>query len=117
MKNLLKSEELLVAISSLFLLTYLPVPFHWGWYFLLFFAPDLGMLGYLFGPKLGAISYNIFHHKGLMSGIAIWGFALGMPLLCAIGIVFFAHAAFDRIMGYGLKYFTGFKNTHLGDLK
>ena len=28
----------------------------------------------------------------------------------------FFHSAFDRVMGYGLKYATGFRDTHLGTL-
>jgi hypothetical protein len=31
-----------------------------------------------------------------------------------IGVIMFSHAAFDRLLGYGLKYEEGFKFTHLG---
>jgi hypothetical protein len=32
----------------------------------------------------------------------------------AISIIWFFHIGFDRAIGYGLKYFTGFHDTHLG---
>ncbi len=116
MKNLIKSEELMLTLGSLALLTQIACPIHWAWYFLIFFLPDLGMLGYLFGAKVGAICYNLFHHKGIMLGLAVAGFLLGFQMLLIVGVLFYAHAAFDRIMGYGLKHFAGFKQTHLGSL-
>jgi hypothetical protein len=33
------------------------------------------------------------------------------------GTLLFTHASFDRILGYGLKYFDSFKHTHLGWMK
>lgn len=90
--------------------------FAWWWFLVLFLAPDLGMLGYLFGNKPGALLYNTFHHKGL--AILIWfvGFGLQNDVIQLIGVILFAHASFDRMLGYGLKYETGFKYTHLGEI-
>jgi hypothetical protein len=34
--------------------------------------------------------------------------------LLLVGIIWVAHIGFDRLLGYGLKYETGFKDTHLG---
>ena len=116
MKHLLQSEQFLGSIGSLCLLYFIPVPFGWGWYFLLFWLPDIGMLGYLAGNKVGALTYNAFHHKGIALCMAVAGLGLGMAGLMVAGILLFSHAAFDRVMGYGLKHFTGFKHTHLGVL-
>jgi len=66
--------------------------------------------------KVGAFLYNVFHHKGLAIAFFLAGMYLSNPLLQAVGIILFAHAAFDRLLGYGLKYEKGFKFTHLGDL-
>jgi len=88
----------------------------WLW-IILFFTPDIGMLGYLINTRAGAASYNLFHHKGLALALAMTGFFLHNDILTAIGIGLFAHAAFDRIWGYGLKYPDSFKNTHLGSLE
>jgi len=63
MKTVLKLEEAAMAALAIYLLSRhnlgLPV---WLWV-LLFFAPDISMLGYLVNEKIGAISYNLFHHK------------------------------------------------------
>lgn len=114
MKNILKLEEL--AQLGLGLYLFLLLPFAWWWFLVLFLSPDVSMLGYLFGPKTGAFTYNLFHHKGLAIGIYLLGIYLTNDFLQAAGAILFAHAAFDRIMGYGLKYIQGFKHTHLGDL-
>ena len=88
----------------------------WVW-IILFFTPDIGMLGYLINTKVGAVCYNIFHHKGIAIAIAATGFYFSNDVVTAIGILLFAHASFDRIWGYGLKFPDNFKNTHLGSLE
>jgi hypothetical protein len=97
---------------SIFLFYQLPIS-PW-WYWGLFLAPDIGMLGYLINTQTGAMTYNLFHHKGL--GVAIWIVGLGMANLELqfIGLLLFGHSSFDRALGYGLKYPDSFKNTHLG---
>ena len=88
----------------------------WVWA-LLFFAPDISMLGYRVNKKIGAVAYNIFHHKGIAVLLAATGYFLHLEILLSLGILLFAHASFDRIWGYGLKYVSGFKDTHLGSLE
>ena len=88
----------------------------WIWA-ILFFTPDIGMLGYLVNTKLGALIYNLFHHKGLAITIAVAGYYLQNDVMIAIGILLFSHASFDRILGYGLKYNDSFKHTHLQSLE
>jgi hypothetical protein len=43
--------------------------------------------------------------------------ALGMifasPVVVAVALIWFAHIGMDRTVGYGLKYPTSFKDTHL----
>lgn len=85
----------------------------WVWV-LLFFSPDISMLGYVVNNKVGAISYNIFHHKGVAIALAFAGFFVGNEVLLAVGALLFAHSSFDRMLGYGLKYASGFGDTHLG---
>lgn len=117
MKTLIKFEELAMTAIAIYFLTTLHIGISQWWYILLFFSPDISMLGYLFGKKAGAISYNIFHHKLLAISIFLLGFMLQNNYLLFIGTLLFAHSSFDRIMGYGLKHFEGFKYTHLGVLK
>lgn len=78
--------------------------------------PDIGMLGYLINTKIGAITYNIFHHKGLAIVIFLVGIYFEIEVVQLTGIILFSHASLDRIFGYGLKYADHFKNTHLGSL-
>ena len=86
----------------------------WWWFWLLLLAPDIGMVGYLIGPKAGAFLYNLFHHKAVAVVITMAGWWFAMPLLFFAGGLLFAHSSMDRVFGYGLKYATGFKDTHLG---
>ena len=81
---------------------------------ILLLGPDIGMLGYLVNNKAGAILYNAFHHKGIAILIYTLGLYLQIQLLQIAGLILFGHSSMDRMFGYGLKYFTGFKDTHLG---
>ena len=85
----------------------------WAWA-ILFFAPDIGMTGYLVNNKIGAVSYNLFHHKGVALAVGFIGYFLLNDVLVAVGALLFAHSSFDRMLGYGLKHETGFGDTHLG---
>lgn len=114
MKKLLILEELMQFCAALFLINLLPLYFPWWLWLLLFFAPDISMLGYVFGPKTGAIAYNLFHHKATSLVLAIAGYFLKADLLMITGLIFYAHSCFDRCFGYGMKYYDDFKNTHLG---
>lgn len=114
MKNILKLEELLMFALGIYLFSLLD--FAWWWFVALLLTPDIGMLGYLFGNRIGAASYNLFHHKGLAILIYLTGIFLSVSLCQLIGIILFSHACFDRIFGYGLKYEKGFKYTHLGEI-
>ena len=114
MKHLLRLEQL--GLLALAVLLFSQLAYAWWWYLVLFLLPDLGMLGYLAGPRLGAATYNLTHHQGLAVLCYALGFYIGMPALLLAGTVLLGHSAFDRVMGYGLKYATDFKDTHLGRL-
>jgi hypothetical protein len=85
----------------------------WWLFALLLLAPDVSMVGYLAGPRGGAAIYNAFHSYPLPAALGIFGLLAGAPLAVAVALVWFAHIGMDRIVGYGLKYATGFKDTHL----
>ncbi len=114
MKAILKLEEVALFFGGIYL--YSQLPFQWWWFLVLILTPDVGMFGYLFGNKIGALSYNIFHHRGLAVLIYGVGIYLQVPMIQLIGIILFSHIAFDRALGYGLKMNKGFKFTHLGEI-
>lgn len=88
------------------------------WVFLVWIlVPDIGMLGYLISTRIGAWSYNLFHHKGVAILVWVLGITQSSQELQLAGIILFGHASMDRIFGYGLKYSDNFKHTHLGNLK
>ncbi len=114
MKFILKWEELALLVLSIYALYDMQV--QWWVYLLLFLGPDISMLGYVAGNRAGAISYNLFHHKGIAAVFFIAGWLSGSWVLQVTGIVLFGHSCMDRTLGYGLKYFSGFKFTHLGPI-
>jgi hypothetical protein len=89
----------------------------WWLYPALLLVPDIFMLGYLRDTKLGAFFYNLGHSYPAAALVTVLGFSLGSPLTVAIGAIWFGHIGWDRMFGYGLKYGTSFKHTHLGDLE
>jgi hypothetical protein len=85
----------------------------WLLFVLLFLAPDVSMLGYLAGPRTGASIYNLIHTYSLSVILFFLGVAGKTPLLLPLSLILFAHIAMDRLLGFGLKYPSGFKETHL----
>lgn len=86
----------------------------WELYALLFFAPDLGFLGYLAGPRVGALVYNALHTTIAPLLLAMAGILILWPMAGTIAMIWLAHIGFDRMLGYGLKYGTSFHDSHLG---
>lgn len=114
MKTIIKIEEIAMFGLGIYLFSLLDN--EWWWFLVLLLTPDIGMLGYLFGNRIGAFFYNFFHHKGVAIAIYLIGIYFSVPLCQLAGAILFSHSAFDRIMGYGLKYDKGFKYTHLGEI-
>ncbi|MFD2933792.1 DUF4260 family protein [Spirosoma flavum] len=65
--------------------------------------------------KVGAFSYDLVHHKALAIAVGVAGLVLQNNELTLAGILLFGHSSMDRIIGAGLKYTTGFANTHLSE--
>ena len=114
MTLLLRLEQLAIFIISILLTVY--IGYEWWWFFVLLLLPDLSMLGYIFGNKMGASMYNFFHHQGVALFFIFLGYAAIDPKISMLGIVLLGHSALDRTLGYGLKYNKGFKYTHLGEV-
>ncbi|MFT4153462.1 DUF4260 domain-containing protein [Parafilimonas sp.] len=114
MKQTIRIEEAAMFLFSLFLFSKLS--FAWWWFPVLILMPDISFLGYASGNKTGAVIYNIFHHKAVALMIYVAGLYVGNEVVELVGIVLFGHSSMDRFFGYGLKYFTGFSDTHLGKI-
>jgi hypothetical protein len=115
MKTTLKIEEAAMFLAGI--CAFAQLPYAWWVFPALLLVPDAGMLGYLANAKTGALTYNLFHHKGIALVIALLGWYWGVAPITLTGIILFAHASFDRMLGYGLKYPDSFHHTHLGYLK
>ena len=86
----------------------------WGSFALFFLTPDLSLLGYLAGPRVGAAAYNLAHSYVGAVGCLMIGVLLPSPTALAAALIWCAHLGFDRALGFGLKYSAGFRFTHLG---
>lgn len=110
-KILLHVEGFAILLLSLYCYTYFD--FSWSWFFILLFTPDIPMLGYLINSKVGAVAYNLIHTYSLAIGIIIFGLLFTSPAVLAIGLILSSHIGIDRMINFGLKYPTDFKDTHL----
>lgn len=117
----LKLESLLILVGSLFVAYSCQTSLSYLSWIVLLMWPDLSLLGYLIGPKIGSILYNTAHSYVLPFSMPLlfligtfFGWRLPVP---ALGLVFVAlwvaHIAMDRTLGFGLKYETNFWDTHL----
>jgi len=77
-------------------------------------APDVSMIGYLGGPRVGAITYNLAHNLIVPIVLLGLGWPTSQAALSLAGAGRFAHVALDRALGYGVKLPTDFRDTHLG---
>lgn len=110
-KALLHAEGLAVLAAAC--AVYRHYAFSWLLFAALFLAPDLLMIGYLFGVKSGACIYNLGHTYVAPLALVAVGYLGDWPRLLPLGVIWAAHIGFDRFLGYGLKYETTFKDTHL----
>lgn len=86
----------------------------WWLFVVLLLVPDISMLGYLAGPSLGAITYNLGHTLLGPAALLAWGFGADLSIVTGLGAVWLGHIGMDRLAGYGLKYPDAFTHTHLG---
>jgi hypothetical protein len=86
----------------------------WWLFVLLFLVPDLSFGAYLAGPRSGAAAYNVLHSYVGPMVLALLATVAGFAALLPFALIWAAHIGFDRALGYGLKYGSGFGDTHLG---
>lgn len=111
-RNLLCIEGFMLLSCAMTL--YWRVGGDWKQFALLFLSPDLGFAGYLAGPRVGALSYNMMHSTVAPLVLGACAVVLNSHLALAVALIWMAHIGFDRALGYGLKHSRGFGFTHLG---
>lgn len=114
MKYLIQLEEIGLFAIAVFGLYLQPLQFSWWAWILLFLLPDIGAIGYLINPEVGAITYNLLHHRFVGLAVLAIGFFMHNQYMVLAGLILLGHASFDRALGYGLKFPDSFKHTHLG---
>ncbi|MBM7542605.1 DUF4260 domain-containing protein [Amphibacillus cookii] len=110
-KLLLHFEGLVVVFISLYF--YHLNGFSWWLLILLALAPDLSMLAYLISVRIGAVVYNFFHTYIIPVLLILLAIFIDSAPLLAVCLIWVTHIGVDRLCGYGLKYPTTFKDTHL----
>jgi hypothetical protein len=81
---------------------------------LLLFVPDVFMVGYARSQRAGAWLYNVAHSYPAPTVLGAVASFAHETMWQAVALVWFAHIGMDRALGYGLKYETDFRDTHLG---
>ena len=110
-RRLLRLEGLAVLTGAIVL--YFDASYGWLLLLVLFLAPDLSMIGYLGGPRTGALTYDVVHTYALPIALGVAGGLGDSSLATQIALIWAAHIGMDRMLGFGLKYPTAFRDTHL----
>jgi len=108
---LLRLEGAAVLAGSLVL--YFDQDYGWLALVVLALAPDLAAIGYAAGPKTGAVAYDTAHTEALPIALGVAGVLATEAKLLQLALIWLVHIGADRLLGYGLKYPTAFKDTHL----
>jgi hypothetical protein len=109
---LLRAEH--VAIFAAGVIAYVALGGSWLLLLPVLLAIDLSMVGYLAGPRLGAITYNAAHNLVVALAVLGIGWWTGIGWLQLLGFLWVGHVGMDRSLGYGLKLPSDFRDTHLG---
>ena len=110
-RHFLRAEGLAALIAAL--ATYVALDGPLPLLVVLALAPDLSMLGYLAGSRAGSLTYNLAHTYVLPLALGGVGVQVGTPLAVQAAAIWAGHIGADRFAGYGLKYPSGFRDTHL----
>jgi len=103
-----------IAILVAALVCYGMLGFSWGVFAGCFFLPDLSILLYLASPRTGGAAYNLAHFYLWPILIGLAGLVTASPLAGQVALIWAAHIAFDRALGWGLKTEQSFCHTDMG---
>ncbi|MFD6440984.1 DUF4260 domain-containing protein [Peribacillus sp. NPDC060186] len=113
-KKYIHTEGLMVLIAIIYI--YSINEFSWWIFLLLLLTPDISMLAYLINNQIGAKVYNLFHTYTISILTILLAVFLSQDSMLMAGLIWTAHIGMDRLLGYGLKYTTDFKATHIQEV-
>ena len=108
---LLRAEGIAVAAAAVALYFYADHP--WWLLVALALAPDVALLAFAAGPRIGAVAYNAAHTYLFPVALAALGVVAEADWPVRVGLIWLMHIGVDRAVGYGLKYPSGPKETHI----
>jgi hypothetical protein len=108
---LLRLEGLTVLGGALTLYAY--QGYNWWMFALLLLSPDVALAAYAIDQRMGSLAYNLMHTYVFPILLALLSLVFGYSLGLQLALIWLAHIGMDRAVGYGLKYPTSFKDTHL----
>ena len=110
---LLRSEAGLVLVVTVAAYARL-FPGHWLFFALLFLFPDVALFASVLPKKRAAAAiYNTLHNYALPMIVAGVAWQQHAVMFERLALIWAAHIAMDRVLGFGLKYPLVFKPTHL----
>ncbi len=110
-RTLLRVEG--AALFGAALAVYVCQDYTWWVAAVLFLAPDLSFVAYAAGPRIGSYVYNAAHTTVGPLALGAFGVVASERVAIEIALVWLGHIGADRALGYGLKYPSDFKDTHL----
>ena len=111
LRILLRLEGAAIAVAAIVL--FVDIDASWWIFVALILAPDLAFVAYAAGPRVGAAAYNLTHNLILPIALATAGVLTDSNPTTAVALTWLTHIGVDRLLGYGLKYPTAFKDTHM----
>jgi len=100
MKNSVRLEEAAMTALSISFIVSLNIQLSWWLYVLLFFSPDISLIGLFLKNKTGNIIYGLFHNKTCAILIGLAGILFKTDYFILAGLILFGHASFDRMLGF-----------------
>ena len=110
-KFILQLENFFILAASIY--WYSNFNFSWTMFAILLLVPDILMVGYFVDKTRGAYIYNVGHTYLLPSILFLYSLSTSQETLIMLAIIWCAHIAIDRTLGFGLKYESDFKDTHM----
>ena len=105
-----------LAIGAAVVVVFVHLHFAWWWLPVLFLAFDASMAGYAVDDRVGAFAYNLAHFYAVPAVLLLCYVLSGTRWCAFVGLLWAFHIAGDRVLGYGLKFVSGFNDTHLGTI-